>query len=166
MNGELARSDEPLKRHIERCRACQQTAERLENAEAALTGVGGEAPPEEVRRAWLDLVEQERPSGSEPSTASPRPALAAENGASPEREPSSAAAAPESTVPRQDVPAADLAPLPDFLEEPLEPVLPSEPTPESARTQEAEPGTVRARARRGGVVGAARRLAASARRHQ
>jgi hypothetical protein len=116
MNGELVRGEAPLERHLKRCSSCRQTAERLASADAALSSAGGEAPPNQIRASWLELVGRE-PAPEQPVTAEPAP------------------------VP----PAPEPAPA-----EPAQ--APSRPT--------------RARARRGGLIGAARRLASSQRRHQ
>ena len=56
MNGELTRSEDPLEQHLKRCATCRRTAERLTDAEATLSGRGGDAPPDDIRVAWLELV--------------------------------------------------------------------------------------------------------------
>jgi hypothetical protein len=121
MNGELIRSEGPLERHLKRCSSCRQTAERLASADTALTGAGGEAPPENVRSSWLELVGEEWVS----ERAEP---------------------APKEPVAR---------------EEPIAPEEPVAPEPEQVPSR-----PMRARGRRGGLIGAARRLASSQRRHE
>jgi hypothetical protein len=167
-NRELTHSDEALERHLKRCATCRQTVEWLADAEAALTGPGGDPPPDEVRVAWLELVGE---SGvAEPAIPAGTHATG-DNGAGrawttsthddrvqsdPEPAPLTAAATPP-----EEQPAASATRQAD--REPIRVVEP-EPAP-GTPPADPQPGTVRVRGRRGGLVGAAKRLA-SGRRHQ
>lgn len=136
MNGELIRSEDPLEQHLKGCSTCRQTAVRLTNADAALTGAGGEAPPDHLRASWLELVGQETVTKADDAAVGRGAATASDNGTTPDR---AASAEHERPVDQEQV------------------------APES----EPEPSRqVRVRGRRGGLVGAARRLASSPRRHQ
>jgi hypothetical protein len=145
MNGELARSEEPLEQHLKHCSTCRWTAERLTDADSTLTGRGGDAPPDDIRVAWLELV------GPEELTALDEVA-AGGNRAGPEQAESIA----------EDRQAPEPAPV--AAEEPTT-VQPESPDKQPADQLE-PPGAFRVRARRGGLLGAARRLASSTRRHQ
>jgi hypothetical protein len=147
-NGELTRSDQALERHLRRCPTCRQTVERLSEAEAALHGQGGDLPPDDIRVAWLELVGQEEVAEVAVPAEAP---TEGENGAGR----GSGTLADEDREAREPVSQA----LGDLEASPESP-------PEMPTAAPSAPPTVRARARRGGLVGAAKRLASAARRQQ
>jgi O-antigen/teichoic acid export membrane protein len=152
MNGELTRSEEPLQYHLKRCSTCRQTAERLTDAEVALTRAGGEAPPAHIREAWLELVGREVAPAPDEVALLTGAHVAAENGGTPE---GTAWADAEQERPEPE-PAAAAEPA----------TAQSEPPVQERPADQPEPPTIRVRTRRGGLVGAARRFASSTRRHQ
>ena len=173
-NGELTRSDVALERHLRRCPTCWETAERLSEAEAALNGPGGDPPPLDVRIAWLELVGQEeiaelavhagareaRENGGRRGWS----ALADETREARERE--SAVEGSPSTAAIPSAPEPLVAAEPPSGDEETAPVTEPATAPAMPLAAPSQPDTVRVRARRGGLVGAAKRLASSTRRHQ
>ncbi len=152
MNGELTRSEEPLEHHLKRCSTCRQTASRLTEAEAALTGPGGGAPPDHIRDAWLELVGRGGLAEVGEMAVPPLGPIPADNGRATEP------IAPADTAQKWPEPEPTGAAEPATVQ--------SEPPAQEAAPEEAAPSPVRVRARRGGLVGAARRFASSTRRHQ
>jgi hypothetical protein len=169
-NAEMRRSEEPINKHLGRCDTCKSTAERLTRAEDALIRDPSSAPPENVRRAWLqigsrqDSSVQEAESGfridasavqrnerdlTAAESLSPEPAehelQVREASGSEAAEPQSAEPEPEPAHPE----AAEAEP---------------QPTESQPASTSAPPSPVVVRRRGGGLVGAARRLGSSARR--
>jgi hypothetical protein len=137
-NGELPHGEGPINAHLETCRSCRQTAQKLVDAEDALAQPATRQPPEEVRTAWL---------------------LIATTGAETERavEPAAEAPAPEPPAP----PPAPEPPAPPPAPEPPAPPPAPEPPPTPAASEPGPPAPsepVRVRRRRGGLLGAARRV--------
>jgi hypothetical protein len=101
-NGELPHGEGPIKAHLEDCRSCRQTAQRLIDAEDALVQSATRQPPEEVRTAWL-LIATKRTEGDRLADAPPRDEPAAETPEpptpEPERPPTPAAAEPPPPAP-------------------------------------------------------------------
>jgi hypothetical protein len=178
INGELTRSADALERHLSGCATCRQIAGRLTEADRALSGAGGEAPPDRIRVAWLELVGK----GAVTDELGAREAVgvAGENGARPERAtppdeahgagPEPVAAVPvDATAARggEGTPAVEPEPAVETgpASEP-EPAVEPEPGVETAPADQSEPAVVRVRTRRGGLLRAARRAASSTRRHQ
>jgi hypothetical protein len=160
MNGELTRGEESLARHLKRCSTCRETAGRLRAADAALTGTGpgGEPPPVHVRVAWLELVGHEASAELDGLDILGGTGAAAGNGSRPE----TATPARDAAAPAEAAARGPETPPPWTND--AEP-SPQRPEPEPPAPQK-DPGPVRVRARRGGLVGAAKRLRSSARRQQ
>jgi hypothetical protein len=55
-NGELAYGDRVLAEHLEACATCQETAQRLLDAERQLKEAPSVEPPADVRAAWLRIA--------------------------------------------------------------------------------------------------------------
>jgi hypothetical protein len=79
-NGELPHGEGPINAHLETCRSCRQTAQKLVDAEDALVQPATRQPPEEVRTAWLLIAtrgavtpEPEPPPPPTPAAAEPQP---------------------------------------------------------------------------------------------
>jgi hypothetical protein len=167
-NGELPHGDGPITEHLKRCSACRRAARRLADAEDALARNPTEQPPQHVRAAWLQLAARTAPtaepaSGDELSRGAKTERTAAEPVGA-ERvspwlpakeavEPSLAEEISAESSPEEAGSPAEEAGSPaeeaGSAERPLqEPVVP--PTPEP----------IVVRRRRGGLVGAARRVLA------
>jgi hypothetical protein len=184
INGELTQSVDALEQHLKECTACRGIAARLTEADPALSGAGGEAPPGRIRVAWLELVG--RGAVSDERGAREGVAVAGENGARPERamapdeehragpEPVAAAPLAQESPPQPPSDSAPAAPPPQVLSEDMSAAPADEvaqapesgPAPGTPPADQSEQAGVRMRTRRGGLVGAARRLASSPRRHQ
>ncbi len=184
MNGELTRSADALERHLRGCGACRQIAGRLTEADRVLSGPGGEAPPDRIRVAWLELVG--KGAVTDELGAREGVGVAGENGARPEQatgadeehraEPEPVAAVPpaQESPPQPPSESAPSVPPPQAAPQDVTAAPVGEgvhapepgPAPGTPPLDQSEPAAVRVRTRRGGVVGAARRLASSTRRHQ
>jgi hypothetical protein len=142
INDELVRDDGQLRRHLRRCQACADLAMRMAEADDAFARTPQGTPASEVRAAWLELAAGRRPVGA---PAGPEPVANWEPPAPEADAPEPLAnwepPAPEANAPEPQTTAA-LGPGP-----PADPVVGS--------------NTVRVRARRGGLVGAARRALGS-----
>jgi hypothetical protein len=131
---ELQHDEEPIARHLKRCWRCRGTARHLMQAEDAFVRPPAGQPSEEVRAAWLELAS---------------------------RIPVDAVA--ELDEETETVSKAEWAP--EHEREAVaegEPGFGAEQKPQQAATMPESPS--RGRLRRGGLVGAARRLASSKRR--
>jgi hypothetical protein len=135
-NGELPHGEGPINAHLETCRSCRQTAQKLVDAEDALAQPASRQPPEEVRTAWLLIAAKGQPAV--PPT------------------PREEVQAPE---PAPDPPAPPPHPQPAVPPTPREEVQAREPAGQAPAPAPDPPEPVRVRRRRGGLIGAARRVA-------
>jgi hypothetical protein len=163
-NNELQHEEGPIKDHLEHCRSCRQTAQRLVEAEDALIRPATRQPPEEVRPAWL-LIASKGASEADRPEATPEPTAEAP---APEPEPPSPAPSgppapdPEPTPPPtpDPTPPPDPEPAPHPRPDPVPPPAPAAAAPPPSPTPQAPaPEPVRVRRRTGGLIGVARRVA-------
>jgi hypothetical protein len=143
-NGELQEGDRQLRGHLERCATCKVTVARMERAERALSETE-EAPPASKWEAVAKAGAVPEPRPAAPEQARNWEAVG-KAGAVPEPEPPAPAptppepAAPEQTSPKPEPAAPEpAAPEPQTK-------APPAPTPQPVRV------------RRGGLIGAARRV--------
>jgi hypothetical protein len=170
-NGELPHDEGPINEHLERCRPCRQTAQRLVEAEDALVRPPSRQSSNEVRTAWLVIASRE--AGARDPDAGGK--VSASEPEAPTAEPEAPTAEPE--APTAEPEAKDSEPQ-TWLPEPAAAVMPAEPAPapeppaaeapppaerEAAAAQPSPPPPslepVRVRRRSGGLIGAARRAA-------
>ena len=61
-NGEHRRDPVAVDKHLDACRFCQTTAQRLLDAEETLRGSSARPGPADVRTAWLDIASRSEPT--------------------------------------------------------------------------------------------------------
>jgi hypothetical protein len=169
-NRELPHDEAPIKAHLERCRACRRATQRLVEAEDALARPASRQPPDEVRTGWLLIASENAAPSSEGSSTAASAPLPDDTG--PEAGEIAAPSSSETVAPASSwlppghqatssAPAARQAEATPAAPRPE----PEPPGPTAAQPQPPpSPQPITARRRSGGLIGAARRFASSARR--
>ena len=150
-NGALPRDEGPISAHLEHCRSCRRTVQRLVEAEDALVRAASREASGDVRSAWLLMASRE--AGAREGAAKPEAPATEERAAKEQTRPPATAApeTPETVVP--EPPPGHGLPAPAPAPEPP-------PADAQAPTPPPTPQPVPVRRRTGGLIGAARRAAA------